>query len=218
VILGSQVPYWFRIDPRLRSPGPSPLKRQNAIVTRSTEPDTPADKWRFAVSDPSVLSNPDARYLVDEGMDAAPDGYLSESVVQMLPREAQAGKCRICGEVAQLTKEHIPPRSSGNTQRHSSHSFEEWIAQDSIEIPESGAIRQGGIYGYTLCSQCNSFTGRHYGNEYRRWAASTLGAIDAMPSPAELNELPGPFAGRFSLAVRKLAVSGQEHSFVRFSQ
>lgn len=172
-------------------------------VTTPTGPNAPADKWRFAVADPSVMSDPDTQNLVDEGMDAAPDGFLNENVIQMLPREPQVGKCRICGDVLQLTKEHIPPRNSGNKQRHSSQSFDDWIAQDSIDMPESGAIRQGGIYGYTLCSPCNSFTGTHYGNEYKRWAASTLGAIGAMPGPAELDERPEPFGWMLELGSKE---------------
>lgn len=155
------------------------------------------------MADPSLVNDPSVRALVDEGMDAAPSGFLSENVVEMLPREPLVGSCRICGDRTQLTKEHIPPRNSGNKQRHSSHSFDEWIAQNSIEIPESGKIRQGGIYGYTLCSRCNSFTGTHYGNEYKRWAASTLGAISAMPAPAELDTRRDPFGWMLQLGSKE---------------
>src|SRR5205085_9244676 len=37
-----------------------------------------------------------------------------------------------------------------------------------------GVLKQGGIRGYTLCKSCNDLTGAEYGDEYKRWAVTTL--------------------------------------------
>ena len=156
-------------------------------------------RWRIAASDSAQMADPNAQRLFDEGTAAAPSEFLSEDVVTMLPREAAEGNCRICGEFAVLTREHIPPKKSGNEQRHTSHSFEEWTESNSLEIPATGQVRQGGIYGYTLCSDCNSVTGTRYGGEYQRWSAATLGAISVMPTPSELDLLVEPFGWTLQL-------------------
>jgi hypothetical protein len=146
-----------------------------------------------------MLENPLARRLVDEGMAAAPRRFLGEDTVQLLPRKRLTGSCRICGARMRLTKEHIPPKKSGNSLRHSSHSHDEWTSTGSLEIPEAGRIRQGGIFGYTLCSKCNSLTGKHYGDEYKRWALATAQAISAMPPPTVLDERAQPFGWTLQL-------------------
>jgi hypothetical protein len=158
-----------------------------------------SDKWRFAIADPSQLRDPQIQKVVDEGMDAVPQGFLGEDVVELLPKNPLGGRCRICGRVAQLTKEHIPPRNSGNKQRYSSHSFDEWIERNSLEIPDAGRIHQGGIYGYTLCSTCNSLTGARYGGEYKTWVAATMGAMSAMPGPEILNDRVEPLGWQLQL-------------------
>jgi hypothetical protein len=158
-----------------------------------------SSKWRIAVADVSQFDDPRTRALTDDGMAAAPHGFLREDSVEMLPRTKVVGDCRLCGVPGELTKEHIPPASSGNKERHSSHSFEEWVQANSLEIPASGRINQGGIFGYTLCAECNSLTGTLYGAEYQKWTAATLGAIGAMPKPSELDNRVGRFAWALKL-------------------
>src|SRR5580692_6737908 len=93
-----------------------------------------SEKWRFAVSDPAQMADPTIQRVIDAGIAAAPKGFMGENVLKMLPRRACDGRCRICGKDGALTKEHIPPRASGNKERFSSHSFEEWIGNNSLDI------------------------------------------------------------------------------------
>lgn len=146
----------------------------------------------LAAGDATYLDDPVTRELIDEGMAAAPKGFLGEDVLETLPKHVVKNECRLCGKVDVLTKEHIPPRNSGNKSRYSSHSIDEWIERSTLEIPERGKVHQGGIYGFTLCSVCNSLTGRLYGNEYKKWAYATVGAMNVMPKFTSLDEMIEP--------------------------
>lgn len=53
-----------------------------------------------------------------------------------------------------------------------------------------GRVEQGGIFGFTLCAECNNQSGR-YAAEYRDWAATCSRLITELSdSPAELDESP----------------------------
>ena len=56
------------------------------------------------------------RRLIDEGSRALPDPY-GDGTEELLPQKRQRGRCRICGERAQLTSEHIPPGAALNLGR-----------------------------------------------------------------------------------------------------
>ena len=106
------------------------------------------------------------------------EGFLDEDVIRVLPRKPVTGRCRLCGQEAVLTKEHIPPKSSGNKRTARSHSLDDWMKRNDLDDVPGGRPEQGGIFGYTLCGPCNSYTGTHYGAEYQRWAEiarTTLG-------------------------------------------
>jgi hypothetical protein len=92
-----------------------------------------------------------------------------------------------------LTREHIPPKTTGNKERNTSYRVEDWLkAQDIIQLP-GGSIEQGGIFGYTLCSSCNRLTGRRYGTAYRVATTECMKVLDSLPHPGGLNRLDGPF-------------------------
>jgi hypothetical protein len=126
-----------------------------------------SDRWALVTGETQLLEQQFVRELIDEGLSAAPFGFLGENVVESLPKSPKSGLCQLCGQFEVLTKEHIPTRGSGNKERYSTHSLENWIDNDSLDISERGKIHQGGIYGYTLCETCNSLTGRLYGDEYK---------------------------------------------------
>lgn len=145
--------------------------------------------------------------LFDEAVAAAPVGFIqtndkgeisSEDTVAMLPRARLKGKCRLCGTHAMLTKEHIPPKSSGNKQRHSKLTFDDWL-RDHLKANSKSkhTVEQGGIFGYTLCSNCNSLTGTLYGTEYKFWVERARQLID-IDTIAKLNETIGPFGDHIS--------------------
>jgi hypothetical protein len=154
--------------------------------------------WLLSTKDIDA-NNPTARKLLDEAIAAAPAEYVNNNEgMEMLPRMsiAGAGKCRLCGNIGKLTKEHIPPFASGNKKSHKALTFDDWL-KDRLEVnPESKyLIRQGGIFGFTLCRQCNSLTGKLYGDEYKKWVERAEKIIEGFgPGIApHLNTLLGPF-------------------------
>ncbi len=140
--------------------------------------------------------------LFDEAVAAAPPNYVKtmgngevemEDTVALLPRNPIKGKCRLCGQEADLTKEHIPPKSSGNKQRHTKLTFDDWL-KDHLEANSNSkhTVEQGGIFGYTLCRKCNSLTGNLYGTEYKLWVERARKLID-IETITKLDKMIGPF-------------------------
>lgn len=154
--------------------------------------------WLIATKDTSQANDSRVKALFEEAWAAAPPGFLDEDVVEVLPRRRLAGRCRLCGEAATLTKEHIPPKSSGNLQTSRSHSFGDWLARASLEDLPGGQHQQGGIFGFTLCAKCNSYTGTHYGAEYQRWADVARETLDGLPHPLELDKMTEPLGWKFA--------------------
>lgn len=126
--------------------------------------------WKILTKDVD-MNNPEVKKLFKEASDAAPADYLGEDgAKKMLPRRLLQGRCSLCGKTSMLTKEHIPPFASGNKARHSVLTIDDWLRDKLDDSPEAKhLIEQGGIFGYTICRKCNSFTGTHYGNEYKKW-------------------------------------------------
>jgi hypothetical protein len=112
------------------------------------------------------------RQLIEEGRRALPDPY-GDGTEEVLPATRRHGRCRICGEQADLTSEHIPPGAALNLGRLRVHTIEDWVNRQGDAMP-GGVLKQGGIRGYTLCKGCNDLTGAQYGDEYRRWAITIL--------------------------------------------
>ncbi len=162
--------------------------------------------WKIVTKDVN-LNDPSMKKLFDEAVAAAPVGFVqtddkgemvAEDTVAMLPRHPLKGRCRLCGQEADLTKEHIPPKSSGNKLRHTKLTFDDWI-RDHLEANSKSkhTIEQGGIFGYTLCGKCNSLTGKLYGTEYKLWVERARGLIDAN-TIAQLDKTLGPFGDNLS--------------------
>jgi hypothetical protein len=131
--------------------------------------------------------------LIAEAMKAAPPGYQQPGA-ELLPRHKGTGRCRLCGEIRPLTKEHIPPKGAGNVATAPTHTLVEWLERRDLDTIPGGKIEQGGIWGYTLCADCNAFTGKAYGAEYQGWAirAVLLMRQDENIHPRVLNERPEP--------------------------
>lgn len=77
------------------------------------------------------------------------------------------GKCCLCGEIRELSFEHIPPRSAYNRDgTFEVIDFMEWI-QEKETFKKRRKVR-GGLGLFTLCRKCNSLGGR-YVREYKEW-------------------------------------------------
>lgn len=162
------------------------------------------DSTTWVAAEDIDTSDPKVRRLLDEAIAGAPQDFVyvndegnivPENTIKMLPRQALHANCRLCGKKADLTKEHIPPRASGNKERHQKHTLSDWLDNGLDDVADKRhPTEQGGIYGYTLCKDCNSLTGNLYGNEYKEWsqrakdvmngfAAGTFSQLDSMTGP-----------------------------------
>lgn len=106
----------------------------------------------------------------EEALRAAPPEVLANLGGPVLPEISGPGTCRLCGINAPLSREHLPPRSAGNKGQYTAYSLEDWFTRTNLDDRGGGRPGQGGVWGYTLCQDCNSRTGR-YATEYRGWAA-----------------------------------------------
>jgi hypothetical protein len=97
---------------------------------------------------------------------------------------ARAGRCVICGRSAELTFEHLPPRSTGNFTRRRGVDMITALNLPLGEIPSSGwTSMQKGVGTYSTCRGCNSFDGRAYVPAYREFVYSlTRGLVELSES------------------------------------
>lgn len=147
------------------------------------------ENWRVVTRDLELAKDPAAVALYNEALAATPSRFVaSEDVVGLLPRMPGMGRCRICGTHAPLTREHIPPKATGNVQRHKAHAFSDYLAAEELGELPGGRLQQGGVFGFTLCADCNSLTGRLYGEEYKRWALLGEQTLRALPHPEQLDQ------------------------------
>jgi hypothetical protein len=87
----------------------------------------------------------------------------------MPPENDADAACRVCGEMTDLTFEHLPPRSTGNRQRVELLDIHAWLRREDDGTTEKGRISQKGAGAVTLCEDCNNHAGRVYVPELRRW-------------------------------------------------
>lgn len=106
-----------------------------------------------------------------------PEILASEDQGEILPRTRHIGPCRICGRIAELTREHIPPRSAFNKERIEFSEGDELFEDGLLTEPTTSRKIQGGLSGYVLCESCNNFTGTRYAREYQEWALRAAGCL-----------------------------------------
>ena len=71
------------------------------------------------------------------------------------------GKCHLCGKYAELTFEHVPPKSANNKDRAKLLTGKEIFDTKKLRTGESLRYinQQQGAGNYTLCKECNNNTG-----------------------------------------------------------
>ena len=75
------------------------------------------------------------------------------------------GQCCICGNVCELTKEHVPPHKAFNNFKNFGLNGDDFTkALQNKEFKTR--INQNGACDYTLCAECNNNTGTWYANDY----------------------------------------------------
>lgn len=121
---------------------------------------------------------------------------------QRVSRQQGTGICHICGNVGELSFEHVPPRAAFNDRRVITVNFEEAIKLGPEEMPQ-GPVQQRGAGAYTLCPSCNNRMGSWYGLRFVAWcyqAMALLSRCDGNPSLVYLHYL-------FPLAILKQIVT-----------
>ncbi len=100
------------------------------------------------------------------------------------------GRCRLCGDLKELTKEHIPPKAAFNHERRV---FE--TMQDALGLSgQKQSIFQGGIQKTTLCESCNNKTGNLYAKAFVEWSKQGFIYLDkirfSLPLQLPFNIMP----------------------------
>jgi len=102
------------------------------------------------------------------------------------------GRCHICGEEADLTYEHIPPRKAFNDTGVLITEIDKLDSFPASWELSKGKTKQNGVGDYTLCGYCNNITGKWYGAhfvEYCKKGMSILKASKGNPKLFVLAEI-----------------------------
>jgi len=86
-------------------------------------------------------------------------------------KKKKYGKCHLCCENKELTKEHIPPKRAFNNEKIFTYFGEQLITTIKKKYPwDLDGLKktqhQNGVSYYTLCKNCNNNTGSWYANDY----------------------------------------------------
>ena len=89
------------------------------------------------------------------------------------------GICHICGQTKELTAEHLPPRSAGNSKTVKFHTMDSVLHEDHLSGKKplsyfNHKISQGGFHLPTICQECNNNTGSFYAPAYSEFAKSIM--------------------------------------------
>lgn len=146
------------------------------------EDEAASAKWFFATGG----AVEDSFQLPPDALAAAPPEVAHGG--ELLPRGAVEGRCRLCGTVEALTREHVPPASAGNAGNAISIDVSDWLQRQTLDELPPGRTEQGGTFGRTLCRDCNTRTGLLYAREYTRWAGRAARLfVEEMPPVEELD-------------------------------
>ena len=198
--LGGRTPARTSGTP-IESSSPATSRRHPAppgsIPSRRNPPGSGAASPYYAVVNPPP---PKVTYLAATDVDWPNPGYQKSIVAARsiyerltnsqllgpdpgLPLAKHVGWCRLCGQEAELTFEHFPPRSTGNNQRQRAYPF--WAAHQAGEV-EVGALPTGwiplqrGIGAAVLCDPCNTKrTGGRLVRAYARLAGQAVELLSA---------------------------------------
>ena len=91
----------------------------------------------------------------------------------MAQKKKIIGTCCICGRTAELTYEHIPPKSAFNHFSLRLYNFNSYILRNESKHIQYTQHQQG-AGEYTLCESCNNLTGTWYGSAYAEFARQGL--------------------------------------------
>lgn len=167
---------------------------------------------KLAIAKTMAAATPAAMALKAEAELAFP--ALAQPGDPLFPRTKGVGRCRLCGRQRLLTREHVPPRTAFNLETGRMHSVLDWLARTAEGILPGGLIQQGGNWGYTLCAECNSFTGTEYAHEYGRMAGGIVNTFVG-ENVNELDAQAEQPVARFKLTGAAAGLAPRPGTFVR---
>ena len=92
------------------------------------------------------------------------------------------GHCALCGKCGELTFEHIPPKSAFNKTPVKPVTGKTWLSNPNTlpwDLSNMPYVHlQKGMGLWSLCKQCNNFTGTMYGTAYRDFAESIAKTLE----------------------------------------
>jgi hypothetical protein len=98
-------------------------------------------------------------------------------------------ECSICGVVAPLSYEHVPPERAFNSSRVFVADSSKLFGPKSYEqyLAPSGRFNQRGAGGYTICEKCNNNLGSWYVPAYIDWAQQGMNYLSLLPNGPSLS-------------------------------
>jgi hypothetical protein len=98
-------------------------------------------------------------------------------------------ECSICGVVAPLSYEHVPPRSAFNSSRVLVADSSKLFGATSYQqyLSPRGKFDQKGAGAYTICERCNNNTGHLYVPSYADWAEQGMRYLQLLPKGSSLS-------------------------------
>jgi hypothetical protein len=117
------------------------------------------------------------------------------------------GRCRICQNFGQLTKEHVPPASAFNKGPYREYYVDKVNRAELLQWT-SKEVNANGIWVFSLCEKCNIKTGTAYAHAYAAFVQSLTGI--AIPDDANKDieiEIKGLFPARVVKQVVSMVLS-----------
>ena len=85
-------------------------------------------------------------------------------------KQRPVGPCHLCGDVKELSFEHVPSAAAFNRRPVVEEPLFE-VMRRGLDSPARGRINQRGAGSYTLCEDCNNKTGSWYADDFAVWCA-----------------------------------------------
>jgi hypothetical protein len=102
-------------------------------------------------------------------------------ILKKMPMNDPADKaCRVCGKVARLSFEHVPPKGVGNSGRVEMLGIEDWLRREEEGAEVKGTISQKGSGAYSLCRECNTRAGELYVPEFQKLHHTGIQALSEL--------------------------------------
>jgi hypothetical protein len=120
------------------------------------------------------------------------------------------GKCRLCGEIRALTREHIPAEGAYKGRPYAV----EVLTGDAVLEGGRGKPFQRGFHARVFCEECNRLTGSWYGGEFAKWSQWGFSLLEAtrVRSTAPINPYEG-YPLRIAKQVMSTMIASSQEGF-----